>query len=80
MKVNNYLLLNCSRALAEQSPYFESFKKRNLEVLFCYEPYDELVLMHLRRFKSYDIISVEKEMHQNTEPSESDKTGEKLGI
>ncbi|XP_031780857.1 heat shock protein 75 kDa, mitochondrial [Nasonia vitripennis] len=70
-----YYLAAPNRALAEQSPYFESFKKRKLEVLFCYEPYDELVLMHLKRFKSYDVISVEKEMHQNTEAIEKENTG-----
>lgn len=61
--------------MAEQSPYFESFKKRNLEVLFCLEPYDELVFMNLRRFKSYDVISVEKDMHQSAE-AEADQSGE----
>ncbi|KAJ8667840.1 hypothetical protein QAD02_009503 [Eretmocerus hayati] len=68
-----YYLSAPSRALAEQSPYFESFRKRNLEVLFCYEPYDELVLMNLRRFKSFDVISVEKEMHDVSGPPETEK-------
>merc|ERR1711970_739332 len=39
-----------SRQLAETSPYFESLKKDGTEVLFCYEPYDELVLMQLQQF------------------------------
>ncbi|XP_014233658.1 heat shock protein 75 kDa, mitochondrial [Trichogramma pretiosum] len=68
-----YYLAAPSRQLAEQSPYYESFKKRNLEVLFCYEPYDELVLMHLRRFKSFDVISVEKEMHENVDEKDQPK-------
>ncbi|XP_014210527.1 heat shock protein 75 kDa, mitochondrial [Copidosoma floridanum] len=67
-----YYLAAPNRTLAENSPYFESFKKRNVEVLFCYEPYDELIFMHMKKFKSFDVISVEKEMRQNTEPA--DKT------
>lgn len=56
-----------SRTLAEQSPYYESLKKRNIEVLFCYESYDELVLMHLKQYKSNFLMSVEKEMRDDTE-------------
>ncbi|XP_058800741.1 heat shock protein 75 kDa, mitochondrial isoform X2 [Phymastichus coffea] len=69
-----YYLSAPNRTLAEQSPYYESFKKRNLEVLFCYESYDELVLMHLHRFKSYDIISVEKDMHEDAMKQDKEKT------
>jgi hypothetical protein len=47
-------------------------------VLFCLEPYDELVLMHLKRFKAYDIISVEKEMHQTPESKEKDAPGKNI--
>lgn len=60
-----YYLAAPSRTLAEQSPYYESFKKRNLEVLFCTEPYDELVLMHLGRFNNRNLTSVEKELRQD---------------
>ena len=51
-----------SRQLAETSPYFESLKKNGTEVLFCYEPYDELVLMQLQQFDKKNVTSVEKEM------------------
>ncbi|XP_066592672.1 heat shock protein 75 kDa, mitochondrial [Prorops nasuta] len=56
-----------SRSLAEKSPYYESLKKRNVEVLFCYEPYDEIVLMQLRQFKSHNLVSAEKEMREDKE-------------
>ena len=59
-----------SRALAETSPYFESMKKRNTEVLFCFEPYDELVLLQLREFDKKQLTSVEKEMRQEPSPEE----------
>ena len=59
-----------SRELAESSPYFESMKKRNAEVLFCFEPYDELVLLQLRQFDKKQLTSVEKEMRQELSPEE----------
>ncbi|KZC10076.1 PREDICTED: heat shock protein 75 kDa, mitochondrial [Dufourea novaeangliae] len=67
-----YYLSAPSRTLAIQSPYYESLKKRNVEVLFCYEQYDDLVLMHLRQFKSYSLTSVEKEMREESESGKSD--------
>ncbi|XP_076664387.1 TNF receptor associated protein 1 [Andrena cerasifolii] len=70
-----YYLSAPSRILAEQSPYYESLKKRNVEVLFCYEQYDELVLMHLRQYKIYSLTSVEKEMHEDTESNKPENLG-----
>ncbi len=35
-----------------------------MEVLFCYEPYDELVLVQLREFDKKQLTSVEKQMRQ----------------
>ncbi|XP_075165415.1 TNF receptor associated protein 1 [Haematobia irritans] len=66
-----YYLAAPNRVLAESSPYYESLKKRDVEVLFCYEPYDELVLMQLGMFKSKNLVSVEKEMRRD---SSSDST------
>lgn len=60
-----YYLAAPNRVLAESSPYYENLKKRDIEVLFCYEPYDELVLMQLGMFKDKNLVSVEKEMRQN---------------
>lgn len=60
-----YYLAAPSRELAEASPYFESLKKRDVEVLFCYETYDEVVLMQLREFGNKKLMSVEKEMRQD---------------
>lgn len=56
-----------SRQLAESSPYYESLRKRNLDVLFCYESYDELVLMQLQEFDKKKLTSVEKEMRQDSD-------------
>ncbi|KAH8372832.1 hypothetical protein KR009_005984 [Drosophila setifemur] len=63
---NIYYLAAPNRVLAETSPYYESLKKRNELVLFCYDPYDELVLMQLGIFKSKKLVSVEKEMREES--------------
>jgi TNF receptor-associated protein 1 len=39
-----YYLAAPSRQLAESSPYFEALKNKDVEILFCYESYDELVI------------------------------------
>ncbi|XP_059618141.1 heat shock protein 75 kDa, mitochondrial [Phlebotomus argentipes] len=57
-----YYLAAPNRTLAESSPYYEGLKKRTVEVLFCYEPYDELVLMQLGMFMGCSLVSAEKEM------------------
>ncbi|CAG0914382.1 unnamed protein product [Notodromas monacha] len=59
-----YYLAAPSRQLAESSPYYEALKDRDVEVLFCYEPYDELVLVQLREFDKKYLTSVEKQMRQ----------------
>ncbi|KAJ9599042.1 hypothetical protein L9F63_010499, partial [Diploptera punctata] len=65
-----------SRVLAESSPYYEALKRKEVEVLFCYEPYDELVLMQLQRFDGRNLTSVEKEMRQDKEPDDLTDLGE----
>lgn len=59
-----------SRQIAESSPYFEAMKEKDVEVLFCYEPYDELVLMNLGQFQKKNLKSIENEM---LDDSKSDK-------
>ena len=60
-----YYLAAPSRQLAETSPYFEAMKKEDVEILFCYEPYDELVLMQLQQFDNKRLKSAEKEMRED---------------
>lgn len=60
-----YYLAAPTRELAENSPYYEGLKKKETEVLFCYEPYDELVLLQLGMFMGKNLVSVEKEMRQD---------------
>lgn len=59
---NIYYLSTPSRELAENSPYLEALKKKEMEVLFLYEPYDELVLMNLGQFDKKFLKSIENEI------------------
>uniref|UniRef100_A0A8D1X674 Heat shock protein 75 kDa, mitochondrial n=1 Tax=Sus scrofa TaxID=9823 RepID=A0A8D1X674_PIG len=57
-----YYLCAPNRHLAEHSPYYEAMKQKNTEVLFCYEQFDELTLLHLREFDRKKLISVETDI------------------
>ncbi|XP_008576559.1 PREDICTED: heat shock protein 75 kDa, mitochondrial [Galeopterus variegatus] len=59
---NIYYLCAPSRHLAEHSPYYEAMKQKHMEVLFCYEQFDELTLLHLREFDKKKLISVETDI------------------
>ncbi|XP_050676978.1 heat shock protein 75 kDa, mitochondrial [Leptidea sinapis] len=67
-----YYLAAPSRELAQISPYYESLKKRDVEVLFCYEMYDELVLLELKQFGGRALVSVENDMQKD--PADSSDT------
>ncbi|XP_056608845.1 heat shock protein 75 kDa, mitochondrial-like [Triplophysa dalaica] len=59
---NIYYLCAPNRHLAEHSPYFEAMKQKDMEVLFCFEQFDELTLLHLREFDRKKLISVETDI------------------
>ncbi|EAW85342.1 TNF receptor-associated protein 1, isoform CRA_d [Homo sapiens] len=59
---NIYYLCAPNRHLAEHSPYYEAMKKKDTEVLFCFEQFDELTLLHLREFDKKKLISVETDI------------------
>ncbi|XP_072415803.1 heat shock protein 75 kDa, mitochondrial [Chiloscyllium punctatum] len=75
---NIYYLCAPNRHLAEYSPYFEAMKKKEMEVLFCYDQFDELTLLHLREFDKKKLISVETDIvvdHYKEEKFEDNKPG-----
>lgn len=45
----------------ENSPYIEIFKKKNIEVLYLFDPIDEVVLNNLNEYKEKKFKSVEQE-------------------
>ncbi|XP_069005213.1 heat shock protein 75 kDa, mitochondrial [Embiotoca jacksoni] len=73
---NIYYLCSPNRHLAEHSPYYEAMKQKDMEVLFCYEQFDELTLLHLREFDKKKLISVETDIvvdHYKEEKFEDSK-------
>lgn len=55
-----YYLLAPNREAAENSPYFEVFRQRKLEVLFLFDPWDEFVMEHLHGFEQKTLRAAEK--------------------
>ncbi|KAM4631966.1 heat shock protein 75 kDa, mitochondrial [Discoglossus pictus] len=75
---NIYYLCAPNRHLAEHSPYYEAMKQKQTEVLFCYEQFDELTLLHLREFDRKKLISVETDIvvdHYKEEKFEENRSG-----
>ncbi|KAK7503860.1 hypothetical protein BaRGS_00004983, partial [Batillaria attramentaria] len=68
---NIYFLSAPSRHLAETSPYFEALQKRDVEVLFLYEPYDELVLMNLAQYDRKNLRSIENELYEDKDDTDT---------
>ncbi|XP_071951724.1 heat shock protein 75 kDa, mitochondrial-like [Antedon mediterranea] len=66
-----------NRELAETSPYYEGMKKLGMEVLFCFDDYDELVMLQLREFDKKVLTSAENELlaRSNTETDEKQVEG-----
>jgi TNF receptor-associated protein 1 len=54
-----YYLVAPNRELALNSPYFEGFKDKNVEVLFLSSPIDEIVFNHLVDYSSKPFRSLE---------------------
>ncbi|XP_015370475.1 PREDICTED: heat shock protein 75 kDa, mitochondrial [Diuraphis noxia] len=69
-----YYLSAPNRALAESSPYIEALKKKNVEVIYCYEQHDEIILYQVKTFKNVKLTLVEKEI--NTANNQSSQTVE----
>ncbi|WKX99068.1 hypothetical protein Q1695_014162 [Nippostrongylus brasiliensis] len=55
-----YYMFSPSRHLAESSPYYELIRSQNKEVLFLYEPADEVVFLALSQFQMKNLVGVEK--------------------
>lgn len=61
-----YAVFAFSRELAISSPYFEAMAARDVEVLFAYEGYDDLVLTNLQQFDKKNLRSIESELQSST--------------
>jgi len=62
-KLNNqkeiYYASGVNRNAIDSDPHMEIFKNKNLEVLYLYDPVDELILTSLGKYKEYDFKSIE---------------------
>ncbi|KAF9921974.1 TNF receptor-associated protein 1, mitochondrial [Linnemannia zychae] len=47
------------RKFAEESPYFEEFKEKGIEVLFLYDTVDEFVVNNLRQVGQHKLVSID---------------------
>ncbi|KAL0486006.1 TNF receptor-associated-like protein, mitochondria [Acrasis kona] len=54
-----YYINSPNRQYAENSPYMESFKKKGIEVLYCYSTLDEFTMLNLGYVSGKDVKSVE---------------------
>jgi TNF receptor-associated protein 1 len=53
-------IYSSSREAAEKSPYYGVFKSKGMEVLLCYDTYDDMLLMNLNNFNGKPIKSAEQ--------------------
>ncbi len=55
-----YYAVGSSREAVALDPHIEIFKSKGIEVLYLYDPMDEFVMEALRKYKDFDIKSVEQ--------------------
>jgi HSP90 family molecular chaperone len=54
-----YYIVCPTRDIAENSPYMEALLQKGVEVLYCYEPFDDVVFNNVRKYKGKQFVSVE---------------------
>lgn len=54
-----YYLSGIDRVSVEKSPHIEIFKKKGIEVLYFYDPLDDIIVSHLMQYKGKPIKSVD---------------------
>ena len=69
-------LYAANRSQAENSSYYESLKKKGMEVLFCYDSYDDLTMMNLQNYNAKQIMSAESVVAASANDEKSDPESE----
>lgn len=54
-----YYAVGSSREAMDLDPHLEIFKKKGIEVLYLFDPVDEIVVNSVRKYKDYDFVSVD---------------------
>ncbi len=77
-----YYAVGSSRSAIEADPHLEIFKKKGVEVLYLFEPVDEIVVSSLRKYKDYEFKSVDtadlKKLEKLEDVKKSDEETEEL--
>jgi molecular chaperone HtpG len=72
-----YYISGPNRETLENSPTMEIFKKKNIEVIYCFDPIDEFALPGLFDFKEKKIISADQVDLSKLDKVETDEKEEK---
>ena len=54
-----YYYSGSSRDAMDNDPHLEIFKRKNIEVIYLYDPVDDFLMSGLAKYKDYDLASVE---------------------
>lgn len=73
-----YYIFATNREAILSNPHLEIFKKKDLEVLYLYDPIDEFVMESIHKYKDHDLVSVEKanldEIEKYSDQEEQEET------
>jgi HSP90 family molecular chaperone len=74
-----YYINSPSRAAAESGPYVETFKKRDIEIIYTLEPIDDFVMSHLGEFEGKKLVSADRADLDLSSIKILEEAGEKQG-
>ncbi len=72
-----YYLVGSDRSILDVSPHLEMFRKKNIEVLYLYDPVDDFVLSHIGEFEKKPLKSADQASPDDLKNIKADKNEEK---
>ncbi len=77
-----YYISGSSREAVEADPHMEIFRNKGLEVLYLYDPIDEIAVQTLRKYKDFDLKSIDiadmKKIQDLSDVEKKEKTFDEL--